>query len=479
MKIHTRIILGVLMVVGLGFYLLLSWTVNDLRPQYRKITEEPLVDASRVLASVAAATSKNGVVDVQQFHRIFKDVHAHSFSALVFDYTKTSVDFRVYITDVLGKVIFDSDHGRDEGMDYSQWMDVRRTLRGEYGARTSRDIPGNPGLSMMYVASPIELKGRIVGVLSVGKPTWTANQFFEDSKRKIVVSGTIIFLVVILVGTVLSGMITRPLRRLAAYARAVRDGKRVFLPPLGRSEIRELGSAFEEMRTALEGKHYVERYIQTLTHEIKSPVAAIQGAAELLKEDMPPDQRDLFVSNIRNESERIGIVIEKLLLLSSLENRKGIDDIERLDLREIVEEVFQSTLPMLKAKDLHFEIIGEDGCSLEGDRFLVRQAVINLVQNAVDFSPLKGKVTAQLLKDNSGNIVITIRDHGPGIPDYALDKIFDRFYSLKRPDSGKKSSGLGLSLVKEVALLHKGSVNLNNAHDGGAIATLSFPSRHN
>ena len=74
-------------------------------------------------------------------------------------------------------------------------------------------------------------------------------------------------------------------------------------------------------------------------------------------------------------------------------------------------------------------------------------------------------------------VLLTVRDYGPGIPDYALNKVFERFYSLKRPDTGRKSSGLGLSLVKEVALLHQGSIELKNLSDGGAIAALRLPAR--
>ena len=72
---------------------------------------------------------------------------------------------------------------------------------------------------------------------------------------------------------------------------------------------------------------------------------------------------------------------------------------------------------------------------------------------------------------------VGIRDHGPGLPDYALDRVFEKFYSLRRPDSGKKGTGLGLSFVKEIAELHRGSVGLRNHPDGGAVATLTLPKR--
>ena len=287
MKIRTRVFLGILIIAGIGFSFFVSWLVRDLEPQYRKITEEPLIDASRVLASLAAANSKNGKIDVKAFRRAFEDVGSRSFSARIYNHEKTDVDYRVYITDAKGMVLFDS-RGADEGKYYGRWIDVSRTLRGKYGARSTRDDPDDPGTGVLYVASPIILNGEIAGVLSVGKPVRATSRFVEDTKRKIVIGGALVCLLVVLVGMIMSGTVTKPIQKLTEYASAVRDGKRMALPPLGKNEIGDLGKTFEEMRDALEGKQYVENYVQTLTHEIKSPLAAIQGGVELLKEGMPP-----------------------------------------------------------------------------------------------------------------------------------------------------------------------------------------------
>ena len=486
MKIRTRVFLGILFVVGMGFALLLNWLIDDVSPQYRKVTEEPLVDTARVLASVAAMTVQDGDVEVVLFRTIFDDVYSRSFTAQIYDFLKTSVDFHVYITDALGTVVFDSEfdpatqRGRDEGRDYSRWRDVYRTLKGTYGARSTR-APHDPLSSVMYVAAPIHVQGEVVGVLSVGKPTYNATEFINATKRNIIIAGTLTCLGVIIVGLLVSGMLLRPIQRLTVYAQAVRDGKRVALPALGRSEVQSLGNAFEEMRDALEGKQYVESYVQHLTHEIKSPVAAIQGAAELLQEAMPTEQRDKFLHNILGETQRIQTVIEKLLLLASLENRKAIQEVGTVYLDEIVEEIAESLAPLLAAKEIILKIEYDSSPPFDGERFLIRQAVMNLMQNAVEFTPTGGKMTVWIeprsMDDGSGrrSVELVVQDDGPGIPDYAQERVFERFYSLPRPDTGVKSSGLGLSLVREVAALHGGSVHLTNAMGSGVIARLIFP----
>lgn len=474
MKIRTLIFVGFMVLLSIGISLLLWWLINDLKPQYRKATEEPLVEISRLLASAAGETAKRGSIDVPSFRRVFENVdNQHPFSAKIFDFVKTDLDLRVYITDASGIVLFDSYDRENEGKDFSRWNDVYRTLRGEYGTRTSPDL-SDPATTVMYVAAPIHINDKLAGVLTVGKPTRATFMFIERSKQKILVAGTAMLCVMALAILLLSGLVTTPIHRLTDYARAVRDGKKATLPMLVTNEVKELGSAFEEMRDALEGKHYVEKYVQTLTHEIKSPLAAIRGAAELMREDMPDTDRQRFLDNIRSETRRIDTIIEKLLLLSSLETQKFMRSVECIDLNALVEDIRENMQPLLSQKNLTFTVAGDDSCMFDGDPLLVCQAIANLVQNAAEFSPEGGHIIATLSHE-IGFVQLMLQDSGPGIPDYAHHKVFDRFYSLQRPDTGRKSSGLGLSLVREIALLHGGSVSLENAPDGGAVATLRLP----
>lgn len=480
MRIRTRIFFGILTVVGVGFYLFFDWIVDDLTPQYRESTEEPLVDSARTLAALAAATADStGEIDVELFRRALANVRDDVFEAKIFEFTKTMVDFRVYITDAKGVVIFDSrteEEGNDEGEDYSRWRDVYHTLAGGYGARTTHEVRGGATVSILYVAAPIVRNGEIAGVLTVGKPTVNANQFIELATKKILVGSAVSAIAVVLVGLLVSEMITRPVRLLTDYAGEVGRGRRVALPRLGGSEIAALGAAFERMRSALEGKQYVEQYVQSLTHEIKSPLSAIQGAVELIDDEMPAEKRRRFLENIRLESQRIAMLVEKLLLLARLENRAQLEEeaVEEIDLRQLAEEVVSSVEPIVLSAKLELSLVAPESVLIRGDRFLLRQAVLNLVNNAVEFSSECGRIEIAVgMRDSMA--FFTVNDAGPGIPEYALLRVFERFYSLKRPGSGRKSSGLGLSLVREVAELHNGRVSITNRSSGGVCAELALP----
>lgn len=473
MKIRVRIFLTILFIAGIGFSLLVNWITKDLKPQFRGATEEPLADTAWVLASLAATQMQNDVLDATLFSQGLANVPPQIIPAPIYDFIKTTMDLRIYMTDGTGKVIFDS-AGRDEGADYSRWNDVMLTLQGKYGTRTSSAVGEVPESSVMYVAAPIRSAEKIIGVISVGKPTKNVNTFIQQSKDKVLLGGLLTFGVVVIASLLVSAMITRPIERLTAYVRSVSKGGRDPFPKLGTSEIGQLGGAFEEMRSALEGKQYVENYVQTLTHEMKSPLAAIQGAVELLKEGMPDEQRVRFLANIDSEVKRMQRVIERLLLLSALENRKALQEIAAVDLFKVAENTADIFSALSLAKNVAVEVFGASPAVVKGEAFLLDLAMTNLIHNALDFSPPGGVVTVTITSGEEA-VQVQVTDQGPGIPEYAQSRVFERFYSLNRPDTGKKSSGLGLSVVREIMVLHGGSVSLDNLPTGGAVATLFFP----
>ena len=316
---------------------------------------------------------------------------------------------------------------------------------------------------------------QIAGVLTVSKPQKSVAAFMQETRRKIFIMGAIAAAAVVVAGVILSTWITRPIERLTQYARAVRDERRAPLPKLGTSEIATLGRAFEEMHDALDGRKYIESYVQTLTHEVKSPVAAIRGAAELLHEDLPLEQREKFLQNIQVETVRIQKIVDRLLLLSAVEAKKSLDDQKPVNLTETLQRVVSSIGPQASAKHIHLTTdLPVVPPVVIADEFLVEKAILNLLQNAVAFAPAGGRISVSLAAAD-GSCVLRVTDDGPGIPDYALPRVFERFFSLPRPDTGKKSSGLGLALVREVAVLHRGSASLQNAPGGGAVAELILP----
>ena len=473
MSLRLRLLILLLAIYSAGGTLLTRWVLDQVRPRYLESMEESLVDTSVLLAAVLETQLAADPADGEILRRAFAAARGHAFLAKVFTLQKTAIDLEVYVTDERGRVVFDST-GRDEGRDYARWNDVARTLRGQYGARSSRARPGDDDTQVIHVAAPVHRDGRIVGVVSVGKPTRGINALVAVARRRILLGAALGGVGLLALLLLVASWVIAPLERLTAYARAVRDRRPAAPPPLPGRTLRELGTALEEMRDALEGRRQVERYTQALAHEVKAPLAAIRGAAELLGEDLPAEQREKFLGNIRGEAARIQHIVDRLLELSSLEARKALDRTERLEASALLAEAAAALRPACEAARVALLVEGGAGVWLRGERVLLREALVNLLQNALEFTPAGGRVTLRA-EAGAGRVRLIIIDTGPGVPAYALPRVFDRFYSLPRPASGRKSTGLGLSLVREIAHLHGGEAELANGPEGGAIATLWVP----
>jgi two-component system sensor histidine kinase CreC len=145
-------------------------------------------------------------------------------------------------------------------------------------------------------------------------------------------------------------------------------------------------------------------------------------------------------------------------------------------LAPLLEELAAGHQAAATARGLRIELALQAQPTVWGDAFLLRRAVSNLLANALDFAPA-GSAVALTLAADARQARVRVRDHGPGIPDYARQRVFEKFYSLARPNGGKKSTGLGLAFVRAIAQQHGGQALLDNAPGGGALATLTLPLR--
>jgi two-component system, OmpR family, sensor histidine kinase CreC len=470
MPLGIRIFLVYFLFVGLAGWFVLSTVMDEIRPGVRQSTEETLVDTANLLAEILRDEVKAGRLQQSRLPELLKAYGQRQPRAQIWGLEKNRVNHRIYVTDAQGIVLLDS-AGAAVGQDYSRWNDVYLTLRGEYGARSTKEDPSDENSSVMYVAAPIMDGARIIGVVSVAKPNSSLQPYIERSEQRLAWLGGGLIVLGLLIGALLSWWLSAALRKLTAYAQAVSAGQRAELPGLRGGELAQLAEAVERMRTELEGKAYVERYVHTLTHELKSPLAAIRGAAELLDGEMPSAQRQRFVANIEQESARIQQLIERLLHLAQVEQRQGLEEQVAVPLRALVDSLLQAQMARIEAAELQIENRIGPELSARGEAFLLRQALANLLDNALDFSPHGGLLRFSG-EARDGQIELLLFNQAEPIPDYALARLCERFYSLPRPGSGRKSTGLGLNFVAEVMQLHGGTLEIGNTAGGVQVRLL-------
>jgi two-component system, OmpR family, sensor histidine kinase CreC len=483
MRLGLRLMLGFLLIIGLATYFVMRVFVHDVKPGVRQAMEATLIDTANVLAALAGPDLKAGRIGDGAFATGWRAARARDLRAKVWQFDKRALAFRISVTDARGIVVFDSE-GRDVGRDNSRWNDVRRTLAGQYGARSSLEPSGGDGDTAMHVAAPIYdpdapagvAPPPVLGVLTVSQANRTYAPFILSGQRNILRRGAWLIGLSALIGCAMTWWLMVGISRLHRYAQAVSAGARAAPPAPRNDELGDLGGALEQMRRKLDGKAYVEQYVHALTHELKGPLAGIRAAAELLRGPLPEPERQRFLQNIESQQARLTETIDKLLALAEVEQHGGLREVSDVAVPELMHEAAHDVASAAAAVGV--TVVVDDGAApplLRGDPYLLRQALRNLLDNALAFAPPGSAVTLAAARDGE-RLRLRVSDSGPGVPSFAAARVFERFYSLPRPRSGQRSSGLGLPFVREVARLHDGAAELRNrAPDDGAVATLWLP----
>ncbi|AMX58087.1 two-component system sensor histidine kinase CreC [Leptospira borgpetersenii] len=456
-----------------GYYYFVDKIEDSIRPRYMETVEESLNDTAYLLVSLLESELFQRNVSLEKtservFSPILRISKEKKLNSKIFEITKKKMDLQLYVVDERGIVIYDSE-GIRKGLDYSKKNDVYLTLQGKYGARSS-PLTISESDKGLFIAAPIRKNGKIIGAVTVIKPKKSLIPFIESTRKKFWNLSLYVALSIIVLFISILYFLFSPIRKLSEYVSALRFQKRVPFPKISVPEIRGLGEEMDRLFRELAGKEYVENYVQSMTHEIKSPLSSLLASSELIIEN--PDRLEFLISNIQLEGKRIQTILEKLLELSSLENQSQLEKTSNLNLQDLVRETVVSSISEAVRKKIKLKELTE-AVWVEGNSFFLGMALRNLVQNALDFSNSGSEITVRCGKKN-GFPFLEVEDSGSGIPLYALERIFEKFYSLPRPDTGRKSSGLGLAFVREIAKLHDADLQVKNGTSMGVVARICF-----
>lgn len=418
------------------------------------------------------------IIDPSSVKQLFTRMKARDIEATIYKITKKTIESDIYITDHNGIVIYDST-GKALGQDYSQWRDVRLTLEGGYGARTSfidQAKTADDDEKIMVVAAPINANEQIIGVLSVVKSIKSLEGHLETESKQLKNYALFLVMLAIVIGYLFSIWLTKSLQKISTYAQKLAQGGLTKQPRFWDNRLDNLCSSVTTMRNQLDGKEYVENYIHSLTHELKTPITSIRGASELLLEDIPQQEQQRFIRNIHSSNHRMAQLVDKMLSLAKLESQTQVLELVQFDLNDALKRLLEERQASISNPQIHITA-PERPYHVFGDRLLIRQALANLIDNALAFCPSDNKVIidfgsfSHALSNNTNanhsDFSLSVFNQGDRIPDFALSRLYERFFSM--PSSHKrhasltaKSTGLGLSFVHEIMKLHQGEVVIKN-----------------
>jgi len=270
--------------------------------------------------------------------------------------------------------------------------------------------------------------------------------------------------------------ITRDLAHLSAAAAQVADGTFTGQLPIRRKdEVGELALAFQQMAQQLrEIDRSKKDFFAQVSHEFRTPLTAMREATSLLRERVAgpvADKQDRLLEIIGSSCERLLRLVNQILELSRLRAHLQTIELRRVHLTAVMENAIQELRPQAEARHLDLRASADSGVAVEGDEEQLTEVFVNLVGNAIKYTPEGGRVQVRLARREDG-IEIEVGDNGPGIPEKDLPHVFDRFWQAKGVQGG---SGLGLAIVKSIVEAHGGRVWAGSEPGAGTRFTVRLP----
>lgn len=273
------------------------------------------------------------------------------------------------------------------------------------------------------------------------------------------------------------------MKRLAAGDFSVRMTTDGWMSPLP-LELRDYTEAFNIAAEELGGTELLRKdFVSNFSHEFKTPITSMAGFADLILEDdeMPAEERNEYLQIISSEAHRLANLSNSVLALSKVESQTILTERATFNLTEQLRQTVLMMEQKAKTKDITIDFEGED-CDFEGAEDLLKEVWVNLLDNAIKYSPEGTSVEVKLSKSEStdassgapSDITVTIQDHGYGMDEATQKHIFDQFY---QGDTSHKSegNGLGLAMVQKVVELHGGTISVESAPGTGSTFTVTLP----
>ena len=372
--------------------------------------------------------------------------------------------------------------------DAGQYADVIEAKGQKLSISAWRDVKGEVVLT---AALPIVNQSKIAGIVMLIGDNEEIHSAMGDAWFNILKIFLVTLLITILLSVYLSGVIARPLRRLAKAAENVRRGKlkHTEIPDMSErnDEIGELSIVLRDMTAALwERMDTIEAFAADVSHEIKNPLTSLKSAVETTKIVKKKADLDKLLMVIDHDVDRLDRLITDISNASRLDAELSREAFEIVDLKKMLRDllnVYKSPLEREDTSEENNDRALKDGVMImldfndvpemhvSGSEGRLMQVFQNIIANALSFAPVKTKIKI-LVKIKANRVTISIEDEGPGIPESQLEKIFERFYS-ERPEHEEfgRHSGLGLSICRQIVTAHNGIIYAENKMDRSSVVT--------
>lgn len=391
------------------------------------------------------------------------------------------------LLNIIPKRITLQDPPNIDGVSAGAFPDAKDGLNGRLSAR----VWMHPEEKVIYMsaAAPIQRVRQIVGVAYLSKPATNIEAQIREMQVEILKIFIIIFALTIVFSFYLASTMASPISKLARAAYRIRGSKNrdIAIPDLShrKDEIGELSIALRDMTNSLwQRMDAIERFAADVAHEIKNPLTSLRSAVETARKVKDVKNKETLMDIILHDVHRLDRLITDISRASRLDAELSKEEMQILNIYDLLKHM--ETMHTLVEQKSDVAVVFDtaeldETAKVMGNEVRLMQVFDNLISNARTFSPEGSEVLIKAVTKNH-MVVITVSDHGPGIPEGKAESIFDRFYT-ERPkgeDYGNHS-GLGLSIAKQIISAHSGCIYAENIIDEqnddvkGAVFTVEIP----
>jgi two-component system OmpR family sensor kinase len=388
----------------------------------------------------------------------------------------SELDTRIQILDAQAVVLVDS-HQETQGTSLQDDPLVTQALAGQYASRTEQ----GGSTPTMYLALPVIVEDKLVGAVYLSQSLQDATAVLRDLRTRWLMSTGIALLLSAVVGLLLSGAISRPLRRLTAAAGAVARGDLdQQVPVRSADELGHLSGAFNEMTSRLRAARQMQvDFVANVSHELRTPLTSIKGLVETLRDGAvdDPQVRDRFLETVEDETDRLIRLVNDLLILSRADSEALNLQRQPVDIPQLAQATVERMVPQAEARGMGLRLEAEARVPLAlADPDRVDQVLVNLLDNAIKYSRPGSTATVRVDSRQRQEVRVQVHDQGIGIQAGELVRIGERFYRADRARSrAEGGSGLGLAIAKALVQAHGGRLWLESEEGQGTLVSFTLP----
>ena len=289
----------------------------------------------------------------------------------------------------------------------------------------------------------------------------------------------VIAVATLIVALFLSRVLTNPITAVSRTMRKMGKGDlSVRAPVRGSGEMKELAEAYNTMAAQLESLDKTRnQFVSNASHELKTPLATMKIMLETMmyQPDMPRELQQEFMEDMNHEINRLTGIITDLLTLTRTDAKNQEMKKEPVDMSALTEEILHLLKPAAGKRNQSLTGEVESGLVLQGDQSKLHQILYNLTDNAIKYTPDRGRIHVSLRQEGD-DVVWRVRDNGVGIPEEDQDHVFERFYRVDKARSRETGgTGLGLSIVRQLVTMHGGEVTVESVPGEGSEFTVRLP----